>query len=155
MGLSPKKQKRCPLRKRKVQVDINNCSFTSHEDDDVPEVTSAHDDYNMAQAHKNFIEELSNATFVYDDGQQVDAHGSVNSSLDMSLEMEEVGGNVVDFEFENNPDEEEGRSPIPNAKKPRGKNKSYVLVETFENKIEFERLYCSGLEFERRFQPFL
>ena len=75
---------------------------------------------------------------MYDDGQQVDAHGSVNSSLDMSLEMEEVGGNVEDFEFENIPDEEEDRSPIPNGKKPRGKNESYVLVETFENKIEFE-----------------
>ena len=71
----------------------------------------------VAQAHKNFIQELSNTTFVYDDGQQLDAHGSINSSLNMSLEMEEVGGNIVDLEFENNPDEEEDRSLIQNAKK--------------------------------------
>ena len=55
-----KKQNRCPLRKKKVQVDVNNCSFTS-DDDDIPEVTSAHYDYDVAQAHKNFIQELSNA----------------------------------------------------------------------------------------------
>ena len=31
--------------------------------------------------------------------------------------MQEVGGNIVDLEFENYPDEEEDRSTIQNAKK--------------------------------------
>ena len=42
-----KKQKRCPLRKKTAQIDVNNCSFTSDENGDNPEVTSAHDDYNV------------------------------------------------------------------------------------------------------------
>ena len=58
----------------------------------------------------------------------------------MSLEMEEVGGNGNDLEFENNPEEEEEESSIPNAKKPRGKNKTYILMENFENKLEFENV---------------
>ena len=45
-----KKQNRCPLRKKNVQVDVNNCSFTSDENDDIPEVTSTNDDDNMAQS---------------------------------------------------------------------------------------------------------
>ena len=66
-----------------------------------------------------FIEEISNATFVSDDVQQEQAHERVNLSLNMSLEIEEVGGNGTDLEFENNTEKEEEEASIPNVKKPR------------------------------------
>ena len=62
-----------------------------------------------------FIEEIPNATFVSDDVQQEQAHERVNLSLNMSLEIEEVGGNGTDLEFENNPEEEEEEASIPNG----------------------------------------
>ena len=65
------------------------------------------DECDVAQAHKNFIEEISSTTLILDDVQQKQAHERVNLSLDMYLEMEEVGGNGTDLEFENNPEEEE------------------------------------------------
>ena len=98
-----KKQKRCPVRRKKV--DANNCSFSLDENDDIHDVTSVTDECDVAQAHKNFIEEISNATFVLDDGEQEQAHERVNLSLNMSLEMEEVGGNGNDLEFVNNPED--------------------------------------------------
>ena len=65
-------KKRCPLRKNKENVDVNNCSFPSDQNDDVPEVSNATfvcvDQ--QEQTHKNFIEVVSNATFVYIDDQQ-------------------------------------------------------------------------------------
>ena len=51
------------------------------------------DVHDFDQSHKNFIEEISNATFILDDVQHVEAHKRVNSSLNMPLEMEEVVGN--------------------------------------------------------------
>ena len=56
----------------------------------------------------------------------------------MSLDMEEVGGNGSDSEFENNPEEEEEEVSIPNVKKPRWKNKTYIFFENFVNKIDLE-----------------
>ena len=54
-----------------------------------------------------------------DNVQQEKAHERVKLSLNMSLDMEEVGGNGSDSEFENNPEEEEEEVSIPNVKKPR------------------------------------
>ena len=79
--------------------------------------TSVKDECDVAQAHKNFIEEISSTTLILDDVQQKQAHERVKLSLNMSLEMGEVGGNGTDLEFENNPEEEE--VSIPNVKKPR------------------------------------
>ena len=72
-----KRKKRCPLRKKKdTTVDVNNCSFTSDQNDDAPEVSNATffcvDQ--QEQAHENFIEVVFNATFVYDNDQQGQAH---------------------------------------------------------------------------------
>ena len=58
---------------------------------------------------------VSNATFVFEDYQHGQAHQNVDSGLNISMEMEEVGGNDSDLEFENIPEEEEVL--IPNAKK--------------------------------------
>ena len=67
-----KRQKRCHLRKKKENVDVNNGSFTSDQNDDVPEVSNATfvcvDQ--QEQAHENFIVVVFNATFVYVDDQQ-------------------------------------------------------------------------------------
>ena len=49
----------------------------------------------------------------------------------MSFEMEELGGNIVVLEFED-------ESPIQNLKIIEEIVKLYVLLETFENKIKFE-----------------
>ena len=117
-------------RLRRKKVDANNGSFSLDENDDTQDVTSVTDECDVAQAHKNFIEEISNATFVLDDGEQEQAHLSLN----MSLEMEEVGGNGNDIEFENNPEEEEEEASIPNAKKRRGQNKTYILIPTVRYK---------------------
>ena len=75
------------------------------------------DECDVAQAHNNFIEEISIAPFVLDDVQQKQAHERVNLSLNTSLEMGKVGENGTDLEFENSPEEEE--VSIPNVKKPR------------------------------------
>ena len=49
--------------------------------------TSVTDEFDVAQAHRNLIEEISNATFVLDDGEQEQAHERVNSSLDMCTNL--------------------------------------------------------------------
>ena len=77
-----KKQKRCPVRKKKF--DDNNGSFSLDQNDDTQDVTSATDECDFAQAIQNFIEEISNATFVLDDGEQEQAHERVNLGLNMS-----------------------------------------------------------------------
>ena len=71
---------------------------------------------------ENFIKVVSNATFVYVDDQQGQAHQNINLSL--NIEMEEIGGNGSGLEFENIPEEEEDEVLIPNTKKQRGKNKT-------------------------------
>ena len=55
--------------------------------------------------------------------------------------MEEIGGNGSGLEFENIPEEEEDEVLIPNTKKQRGKNKTYVRIEHFENKINFDNYW--------------
>ena len=88
-----KRQKRCPLRKKKENVDANKCSFTSDQNDDIPEVYSVTFvcDGQREQAHENFIEVVSNATFVYDDYQQGQAHQNIAklsfSQLQLQLQV--------------------------------------------------------------------
>ena len=119
-----KKQKRCPLRKNKKRIDVNNCSFDSDQTHDFPDVTSVSDDGQQGQALRNptliMAEELSDVTSASDDGQEDQAHENGNTSLNMSLEMEEVGGNISDLEYKN-ADEEENEDPIQNFKKNKGK----------------------------------
>ena len=74
-------------RLRRKKVDANNGSFSLDENDDTQDVTSVTD---AAQAHKNFIEEISNATFVLDDGEQEQAHERVNLSLNISFTYNET-----------------------------------------------------------------
>ena len=78
-----KRKKRCPLRKKKDNVDVNNCSFSSDQNNDVEDVSNVTFvcDEEQEQAHENFIEVVSNATFVFEDYQHGQAHQNVNSGL--------------------------------------------------------------------------
>ena len=77
-------------RLRRKKVDAKNGSFSLDENDDTQDVTSVTDECDVAQAHKNFIEEISNATFVLDDGEQEQAHERVNLSLNISFTYNET-----------------------------------------------------------------
>ena len=60
----------CQLSKNVLstkKVDENNCSFSSDQNIDVQDVTSANDDSDVVQAHRNVNEEASNSSFVFDD----------------------------------------------------------------------------------------
>ena len=63
---------------KRKKVDVNNCLFRSDVNDDTKDATSVNDECDVVQAHKSFIEEISNATFVLHD---VQAQERVNLSL--------------------------------------------------------------------------
>ena len=77
-------------RLRRKKVDANNGSFSLDENDDTQDVTSVTDECDVAQAHKIFLEEISNATFVLDDGEQEQAHERVNLSLNILFTYNET-----------------------------------------------------------------
>ena len=77
------KNNKDPVRRKKV--DANNGSFSLDENDDTQDVTSVTDECDVVQAHKNFIEEISTATLILDDGEQEQAHERVNMSLNISF----------------------------------------------------------------------
>ena len=50
-----------------MKDDKNSCSFSSDLNNDLQDVTSANDDSDVVQAHRNVNEEATNSSLVFDD----------------------------------------------------------------------------------------
>ena len=143
-----KKQKRCRLRRNRVneEVNVNNVSISSDHNDDT-EVLEFADDL----TNKNVDIGLT-TTEVVDTDVSFDCEINddvVNDELDVSIseEIELVGGELVmDFEDENEQIEDDDMN-VKN-KRNRGQNKVYILVEEFENKDNFDE-YWNEMEFSK------
>ena len=144
--LVTKRQKKVPLRNRKQKPDLNNSfthndSFNDNAQPGSPRIFPSTDDCEFPAHSSNstispVIEQVNNVhvPLASDDGIVLNAH---NTSSNDSFEIEEVGGNIeIHFAPEDPVEEEEDHDD--NQKRTRGKNKEYVLIDTFVTKEEFD-----------------
>ena len=142
-----KRQRRAPLRKK----NINNDSFSSDcnngvafgSDDEGNEVATsavlavdhANRDFEEYSSVAGSLEEES----AFEIAESPEEEVPVQSISNISLEMEEVGGQLnMDYHEESEDDDDEEQAVTDKVRKPRGQNKIYVLVESFDTKEEFD-----------------